>query len=169
MLSFDIRSLATRAVAIDGNLSPTDPVWEVGDARPADAVHVTGRLSSAGAERFYLSGRMEGDVEVQCRRCLTAVALPIREGVHLLFTEATDDEVDDPDVFRRPPRAAELDLRPAIREQWLLAVPSFAECRADCKGLCPRCGAELNAGPCECPTESDTRWAALRDLRSDAS
>lgn len=169
MLSFDLRSLADHAVQVDGALPPTDPVWEEGDVRPADSLRVTGRLSSAGGDRFYLSGRLEGEVNLQCRRCLTSVAVPVEEEVHLLFTDAGDDEVDDPDVFRLPPRAAELDLRPALREQWLLVVPSFAECSEDCKGLCPRCGADLNAGPCDCPPEVDSRWELLRHLRSDKS
>ena len=82
---------------------------------------------------------------------------------------ASDEEVDDPDVFRIPPRAVELDLRPAIREQWLLAVPSYALCREECRGLCPRCGADLNAGECECPPAADSRWEALRGLGSDQS
>ena len=47
-------------------------------------------------------------------------------------------------------RTRELDLRPSVREQWLLAVPSFVLCREDCKGLCPHCGADLNLGPCGC-------------------
>ena len=56
-------------------------------------------------------------------------------------------------------RATELDLRPALREQWLLHVPGYALCRDDCKGLCPTCGAELNAGPCDCASAAaDPRW-----------
>ena len=62
----------------------------------------------------------------------------------------------------------ELDLRPALREQWLLNVPGYALCRDDCKGLCPTCGAELNVGPCDCAsTSADPRWDALRKLRDE--
>jgi uncharacterized protein len=169
MLSFDIREVAERAVHVQGVLPATDAVWEEGDARPATDVRVSGRLSAAGADRFYFSGRIEGEVNLQCRRCLTDVAAPVSEEVHFLFTDADDREVgEDQDVYRLPPRAGELDMRPAVREQWLLVVPTFAECREDCKGLCPRCGADLNAGPCECPPEVDSRWAALRTARGDA-
>jgi uncharacterized protein len=62
--------------------------------------------------------------------------------------------------------AIELDLRPAIREQWILAAPTFALCREDCRGFCARCGADLNAGPHECVhEEADPRWEALRKLK----
>ena len=61
-----------------------------------------------------------------------------------------------------------VDLRPAIREQWVLNVPAFAECRPDCKGICPTCGADLNAGPCSCGPATDSRWEALRASRTRA-
>jgi uncharacterized protein len=40
-------------------------------------------------------------------------------------------------------------------------------CRADCKGLCPQCGKNLNQEQCSCSREvEDPRWAALKDVRS---
>jgi uncharacterized protein len=168
MLSFDIRSLIAHAAQVDGALGHTDAVWEPGDPLPVEGVAASGRLSAAGAERFYWRGRIDGDALVQCRRCLTSVTVPVSEEVHLLFTTAADDEVDDADVYRLSPRASVLDLRGAVREQWLLAVPAFAECRAECKGLCSRCGADRNVAPCECLPEVDGRSAALRGLRGGA-
>ena len=61
MLSFDIRSLESHAVVVDEELFADDPVWQEDDPKPADAVHVTGRLSVAGPGRFYWHGRIEGD------------------------------------------------------------------------------------------------------------
>ena len=168
MLSFDIRSIDSHAAQVDGWLAPDDPVWEDGDTRPAAPVQATGRLSTAGAGRYYWSGRIEGQATVQCRRCLTTAAAPVAEAVHVFFSVLDDEAADDPDVFLLPARAVEIDLRPAIREQWLLAAPAFALCREACKGLCPRCGADLNLGACECAPQADARWGALRELRSDA-
>jgi len=162
MLSFDRSSLETKAARVDGKLASDDPVWLEDDPRPVDGVIVTGRLSPAGEKRFYFSGRMSGAVEAECRRCLAPARARVDEELHLLFADATDEESDDSDVYMLEPRATTVDLRPALREQWLLAVPGFALCREDCKGLCPRCGADLNAGPCGCAPEIDPRWAALR-------
>src|SRR5262245_1448373 len=169
MLSFDIRSLAKTAARVDGQLAADDKVWEEGDARPSGALHVTGRLSSAGAGRYYFSGRIEGEVAGECRLCLTDVVSKIAEEVHLLFAEDGDPETDDQDVYRIDPRANDLDMRPAIREQWLLAVPAFVQCREDCKGLCPTCGADLNLGACSCAPATDSRWDALRKVRDSHS
>jgi uncharacterized protein len=168
MLSFDIGALQDRAAHVDGFLAEDDAVWQEGDPKPASPVHVTGRLSAAGSGRYYWNGRIEGTMEGACRRCLTPLSAPVREDVHFLFAETDDAEAEDPDVFALPAGSPQVDLRPAIREQWLLSAPSFALCREDCKGLCARCGADLNGGPCTCEPEVDSRWDALRNVRGEA-
>lgn len=151
MLSFDIRSLTEHAVSVDDTLSADDPVWEVGDPVPAEPLHVKGRLSAAGPSRFYWHGAIEGVVSLSCSRCLVDTTARVTDEAHLIFAEAgTEGADDDPDIFLLDDRSPDLDLRPAVREQWLLNVPGYALCREDCKGLCPKCGAELNLGPCAC-------------------
>lgn len=162
MLSFDRSSLETKAVRVDGKLASDDPVWLEGDPRPVGDLIVTGRLSAAGDDKFYFSGQMSGEVGDECRRCLTPTRVKVSEDLHLLFADEGDEESDESDMYMLDPRAMTVDLRPALREQWLLAAPGPALCREDCKGLCPRCGADLNLGPCGCPSEVDPRWAALR-------
>ena len=51
-----------------------------------------------------------------------------------------------------------------VPEQVLLELPMKALCRDDCRGLCPTCGADLNAGPCGCREEGDERLAKLKSL-----
>lgn len=168
MLSYDIRALREQAVSVDAELPATDAVWQEGDPLPTDGVHVTGRLSAAGPGRFYWHARIRGETAGPCRRCLTDAKASVEDEAHFIFAEEAGDEADDPDVYLIDPGAHELDLRPVVREQWLLAAPGFLECRPDCKGLCPRCGADLNAGPCECPPATDARWDALRAPREAA-
>lgn len=58
-----------------------------------------------------------------------------------------------------------LDLSDAVREGVLLARSLAPLCRPDCAGLCPRCGQDLNQGPCDCREEpADPRWARLAEL-----
>jgi len=168
MLSFDLRSLESQAARVDGTLAADDPVWLEGDVRPVGDIHVTGRLSSAGTDRFYFSGHLAGVARDACRRCLVEVETPVQEDVHLLFAESGGEDDDDPDVYPIAARAHDLDLRPAIREEWLLAVPPLVVCKEDCKGLCPHCGADLNAGACSCAPARDPRWDALRSLDESA-
>ncbi|HJU65825.1 MAG TPA: DUF177 domain-containing protein [Gemmatimonadaceae bacterium] len=165
MLSFNIRDLEQQAAQVDGDMPRDDALWQEGDPLPIGAVKAMGRLSKAGAGRFYWSGHIEGTARVDCRRCLGTAEVTIEDDVHFIFAEANDEDADDPDVFHLPARAQSVDLRPAIREHWVLSVPSFALCREECKGLCPRCGADLNDGPCDCAPEIDGRWESLRTIR----
>ncbi|WP_396204624.1 YceD family protein [Gemmatimonas sp.] len=166
MLCFDIRTLEARAESVDGRLDAGDPVWEADDSRPVEpGVHVTGRLSSAGHDRFYFSGRFEGTAVAECRRCLNEAIVQVSEDVQLIFAESGSDEAEEDDVVLIPAGERELDLRSAVREEWLLAVPAFALCREECRGLCPSCGADRNTGECTCPPPSDPRWDVLRTLR----
>ncbi len=58
-----------------------------------------------------------------------------------------------------------LDLAGWTRDAIAEAVPAMILCREDCAGLCPTCGADLNAGDCGCVTvATDPRWDALREL-----
>ena len=151
MLSFDIRSLTEHSVTVADELSPDDAVWQEGDPKPSAPIRVAGRLSSAGPGRFYWHGSIEGDVALPCRRCLGDASGHVSDEAHLIFAEAGNEDLqDDPDVYLLDERKAELDLRPALREQWLLNAPGFAVCRDDCKGLCPTCGADRNVEPCRC-------------------
>jgi len=166
MLSFDIGSLQAHAAPVDGELGPDDEIWQEGDPRPAGPIHVVGRLSTAGAGRYYFSGRIEGAVDSECRRCLADVSERVAVDSHLIFAESDLEDADDAsDVFLIERGARSLDLRQGVREEWLLAAPAFLLCREDCLGLCPKCGADLNEGPCDCPQTTDARWEALKQAR----
>ncbi|HEY3286674.1 MAG TPA: DUF177 domain-containing protein [Gemmatimonadaceae bacterium] len=168
MLSFDVRSLEHGGATVDAVLPPDDGIWMEEDIlRPLrEGVRVTGRISAAGTGRYYFSGHLSGVTQQECRRCLTPVEAPVAMDVHVLYAEAGGEDDDDPDVYPLGGTQGDvIDLRLAVREQWLLEVPPFLECRPDCKGLCPKCGADLNAGACGCAPEIDPRWEALRKTR----
>jgi len=58
----------------------------------------------------------------------------------------------------------EIDLSKLIRDQIILNVPYKALCHEECRGLCPRCGANLNEGDCGC--EGKALGSAFDVLRS---
>jgi uncharacterized protein len=66
------------------------------------------------------------------------------------------EAADDPDFYALPPRATSVDVSAVVREELALTVPThLLLCRDECAGLCPRCGADLNAGPCACRTSAE--------------
>jgi uncharacterized protein len=53
---------------------------------------------------------------------------------------------------------------PLVEEQLQLELPMKALCRDDCKGLCPQCGSDRNAAPCDCAPPPDERWKSLKSI-----
>ncbi len=169
MLSVDIRSLDGHAVQMEGAIPPEDAVWLDTDLRPSSPVTVHGRLSGAGEGRYYFTGEFEGTAVGECTRCLIEVLVRAGDSIQCLFAESGEDGLDDdPDVFLVDAKSSSIDLRPAVREGWLLAVPSFVLCRDDCKGLCLTCGVDRNTTACDCAFAGDARWAELREHTTES-
>ena len=165
MLRVDLRELARGgAVQTQGELTRDDPALEGTDITLREPVAVDGRLQSIGEGRFYWHGTARTVVEGECRRCLTPVATPLNLEIGALFTQDQDAQ-DDPDSYPVAPDATEIDVTPAVREELVLAAPRYVVCRDDCKGLCPQCGKDLNAGPCDCTPVTDARWQPLQALK----
>ena len=164
MLQVDLRELARGPVNTRGELAAGDPLLEGVGVALTQPVRVDGRLQAIGEGRFYWQGSLRTVAVGECRRCLQPVTAPVNAQVGALFSQEPD-AADDPDAYPLASDAVAVDLRPALREELILAVPRYLECRPDCRGLCPRCGKDLNAGRCGCPPATDLRWAALAALK----
>ena len=149
MLRVDLRDLKHGPVATTGSLAHDDPVFEGLDLSLAGPVQVDGRIQASGAGGYFWKGHVRGQVQAQCRRCLSDVALAVDADIGLMFSSDPDLQ-DDPSVHELSPTATQIDLVEFVREELALAVPGYPLCRANCAGLCPRCGADLNTGPCGC-------------------
>lgn len=120
--------------------------------------------------------KWSGTFEVPCARCLEAVRHDLGGDFDLLFRPLGVDAGPAERALGAPEteigyyQEGGLVLEDVLREQVLLTLPVRTLCRADCKGLCPRCGRNLNEGACSCEAApADDRWAALSDLRSRLS
>ena len=80
----------------------------------------------------------------------------------VLVTEFANEENEDEWVF--PLEGDSADLDDIVRTVFVLNLDSKLLCKKDCKGLCCRCGKNLNDGPCNCQKELDPRFAALKQL-----
>lgn len=164
MLRVDLRELARGPVETRGELKQDDPVLEGTEITLKEPVAVAGRLQSIGDGRFYWQGTARTAVKGECRRCLTPVTPSLSLEIGALFTQ-DPEALDDPDSYPVAPDATEIDVTPAVREELVLAAPRYALCREDCKGLCPQCGRDLNAGPCGCVPVVEERWQPLKALK----
>jgi uncharacterized protein len=119
-----------------------------------------------------LRAEYHGDFEVLCARCVEPVPLPVAGDFDLIFRpESADAESGERAITTDETEIgyygeSGLLLEDVVREQVLLSLPSRTLCRPDCKGLCPRCGQNLNVAKCSCDEASaDPRWNALAGLK----
>jgi uncharacterized protein len=117
---------------------------------------------SAGVLKF--SADVEGDTICTCARCLKEFENPVHQHIETLLSDGERDD-DDPDVYLL--KGDEVDVDEIIFTDFILSMDQRLLCREDCKGLCPKCGADLNNGPCTCKSEIDPRLAALRQFTVD--
>ena len=165
MLIVDLGRLEREGrVRLRENLEPGDPIWQGLDFRFSGPVHLD--LEAQQVLRDVLvQGTVKAVVDHDCRRCLEPVSVSVEEPVSMFFQAGVPEEQAEAEEVYPLPERADLDLGPAVREQVALAVPQFALCREDCRGLCPQCGSNLNEGDCGCVVEEvDDRWAALRRI-----
>ena len=112
---------------------------------------------------LVMTGDIRTTIHGVCDRCAADftqdVELPIDV---VLVTELSNEENEDEWVF--PLEGDSADLEDIVRTVFVLNLDSKLLCKPDCKGLCCRCGKNLNDGPCSCQTELDPRFAALRQL-----
>jgi uncharacterized protein len=166
MLQVDLGELARKKrVQIDTSLSADHPVVRGAGFQLVGPLDLHLQVQEAVHDVVVL-GRIEGEAEVPCRRCLVPVHTPIDQEVTLLFREGVSQvDAEAEEIYALPERGNELDLTAAIREHLLLAVPEFVECQEACKGLCPHCGVNLNETTCSCErTDVDDRWSVLKRL-----
>jgi uncharacterized protein len=124
-------------------------------------------------DQFRLAGTVRTTLELPCSRCLEPFALPVDGSFDLRYQPHSENtgegerEVEEDDLTTAFYDNDEIDLGQLMREQFYLALPMKPLCREDCKGLCPVCGTNLNAGACNCDRKwEDPRLAALKELRT---
>lgn len=151
MLRVDIRDLQRGPVKTVGELQPGDPVFQGLDLELDGPVQVQGQLQATSQGEYLWRGHIHGRVRGECRRCLTEVRDPVDLDVDAAVFSSDPDAADDADFYPLPERAGAVDIAEVVREELALAAHTQRLlCREDCAGLCPSCGADLNAGPCQC-------------------
>ncbi len=112
---------------------------------------------------LVMTGSIHTTIHGVCDRCASEydeeVDFPLDV---VLVTELASEENEDEGVF--PLEGQSADLEDIVRTVFVLNFDPKLLCKPDCKGLCCRCGADLNHGPCGCQKELDPRFAALKQL-----
>ena len=112
---------------------------------------------------LVMTGAISTCIHGTCDRCARDFSREVRFPIDVvLVTELADEENEDEWVF--PLEGDSADLDDIVRTVFVLSLDSKLLCKEDCKGICQRCGKNLNDGPCNCQKELDPRFAALKQL-----
>ncbi|MBV4418046.1 DUF177 domain-containing protein [Clostridium tyrobutyricum] len=111
-----------------------------------------------------LNGKVSGVLELTCSRCLKKFAHAINININERFTDKKIVDCDEDIFFIND---GYIDITQIIENNIILALPIKRLCKENCKGLCPKCGTNLNDSTCNCKeNDIDPRWEKLKDMFS---
>ena len=121
-------------------------------------------ISRTTGSGYALRLRSEASLVGPCMRCLEPAAPSFSIDAREISQPGQGEELDSPYVEREV-----LDVGAWVRDSLALSLPEKLLCRADCAGLCPVCGADLNVAEPDHghEREPDPRWSKLSELRFD--
>jgi len=117
-------------------------------------------IEPAGPD-FRVKGKLKGNILLTCSRCLASFILPLDMPWEAILSPLSvlkgEEEVEltGEDVEVSFFKDDVIDLSQILRDQIFLSIPWKPLCQEVCKGICPRCGKNLNDGACQCPGTSE--------------
>ncbi|KAF0179864.1 MAG: hypothetical protein FD164_1949 [Nitrospirae bacterium] len=139
-------------------------------AKIVSPVHATLRFDRQESD-VIVTGAVEGDVELQCSRCLKVFSATISSRTDLVYhpfsfiRDAEDGQLKGDELDTTFYKNDVIDTDDLLAEQIVLNLPMKSLCSPECKGFCPQCGADLSVQGCSCgAAETDPRLAVLKQL-----
>lgn len=127
-------------------------------------IQLDGSIACTGGV-LVMDANVVADVKTQCARCLKEISLPLNFSFSetlVLSGQETDADVDSVVFFE----GKEIDVGEIAINNLLLNISSKYLCSDDCRGICPKCGKNLNEGDCDCDFfEIDERWEKLKKFK----
>ena len=172
-LRIDLADIGQERLSLEGCLSPGDlDLSEQGVLQTALlAWSVAIQRKGRG---FRVTGKLNTELELECGRCLDPVSEPVQKEFELFFeqrenlvySKGAEIELEESDTETSFLTGYQLALGEVIQEQVLLGLPMKPLCSAECRGLCPTCGINLNTDTCECAIgEISPVYETLQELK----
>jgi len=147
---------------------PPDDPFQLKLVHPVNVVLTVNRRT----DHIRIEGRIEGELEVMCHRCLKPFAYPLNEAVDVYLieedkaAEMDEKELESDELQYEFFDGEVIEVDQLVAEQIFLALPVKVLCSEDCKGICPGCGASLNEEECRCKADDKASpFAKLNALR----
>jgi uncharacterized protein len=116
--------------------------------------------------QLVLQAKAEMQAALVCDRCGIDYTLPLtfQFSIVYLYKEPIAG-FDDPNVNYISPDTVFIDISRDIYDYAMLAIPMKSLCSEECKGLCPKCGTDLNTGSCSCTQDEEGKNSPFADLK----
>jgi uncharacterized protein len=150
-----LRDLPEGVSTLDLDLAPDSIGLRKDEADLVGTLQVHLHLDRRGDE-IWIRGKAAGEARQECSRCLAEYAQKLDLEFDVFCAKVANPNVvshkavDEEDGGIHPHDGRTLSIDGEIREAVLLGLPMKPLCRESCAGLCPRCGEDLNQGPCRC-------------------
>ena len=135
MIRISVRDVTSKGLDIDQTIPKEGIGLSDEEIDLHSAISVKARLQRAG-NVILAQTKVAADFGYTCARCL--------EQFHEVQGRSYDFN------FEISPGDEYIDLGEEIRQELVMANPARILCREDCKGICPKCGANLNLETCKC-------------------
>ncbi|MCF8240022.1 MAG: DUF177 domain-containing protein [Melioribacteraceae bacterium] len=133
-------------------------------------VKVDGRMDKA-SHQIYLDCEVLSEAKFICDRCAEEYIEHLANNFQLIYLiSRSEEENEDENVYFINPETTKINISGDVIEFVKLSVPMKKLCRDDCKGLCPKCGTNLNHGTCDCENEYENPvWEKLKEIKKDSN
>ena len=154
-----------KETTIETELTLTSFESRLGDYPILKKQPISFHISNVENAAVHITGTVDIDIAIPCSRCLEEVPTDF----HLVFdkkfpledADASEEEMDEADYMK----GFQLDIDKMVYDEILVNWPMKVLCREDCKGICKKCGTNLNVKTCDCEkSELDPRMAAIQDI-----
>lgn len=171
-MKIDIEDISEAGLSVDVSASSAELSAIAGklDFTLSAPVQAHLEMSRTGAE-VLVSGEIQAALGFVCSRCLKEFEYQVDSAFSLSYTRARqtekEKELTKADFDVNVLSSNEINTTEMLLGQLTLEAPMKPLCREECKGLCPKCGADLNVGACGCAAghKTDLRFAGLKDFK----
>jgi len=171
---FDIEEIGEEGLSFSFVLNKDQLKIDQADLSVSVDIAIRGTLTRL-SDNCYLNANVRTDVTSSCSRCLDRFSYPIDSSFKSHFVPSDDSyilpgevELQASDIDTEVYENQKIDITQSVRDGILLEVPVVSLCMENCKGICFKCGNNLNRSDCNCINETfaDPRLDVLKVIKN---
>ena len=134
-MKIDINKIPLEGLILEEEVSPSVLDLETDTVKFSEPIKIRAEVSRI-TNAVTVELNLDGSIRLSCSRCLREFNVALKKILRLNYQVNKSEPI--------------IDLNQDIKEEIILDYPIKPLCNPDCKGLCPKCGKDLNEGGCSC-------------------